>query len=800
MTEWFIEVSNGVKRKAPPDMIRVSELHEWQAKHQSSTQGLFSSIYMYPTDDPYIGGVLSDFYMDFDYEENPDKARKEAVSVAKKLITDYSIPEANICVAFSGMKGISITIDFRVFDAESFADLPLVWKSIAQELISKLKLKTADTSIYERRRLWRLLNSKHQKAGLYKIPLTLAELENLTIDKIKEMAVKPREPFVKGVAHPLPKVEKLFTEHKNKVEKWLNERKKSFETTELKILTDDPPCIKQRFQIGAKAGSRNSFLFQLSVYYAHKGLSEPEIIKIGYEFAERCEQGFESFPKPGEVESIINSAIKGVQDKRYSVGCSSEALADLCDRELCPFFNPEQKMWTDIGEPITFEEWRGSVTKNFSHLWPYAEACASTVAVLLIKDAQPVALVLQGVPGSGKTTTLSFFKGFPYSHSTDKFTPKSFVSHVAQKKPEELERIDLLPRIKDRVLITPDLNTIFGAKSEELVETFSLLTRVLDGQGLTIDSGVYGSRGYAGEYMFTWIGATTPIPHSVWDLFGNLGARMYFMYVSKKHKPKKERIKEIKEKPYKEKIIECNKATLRFLKGIWAKKEIVWNRQNDSNYVLERIIDLASLLVRLRGRVNVVVKEEYGDKTYWTEPIIEEPERAIEALYALSRGHALIKGRTQITVEDLPVVIDIALSSAPYDRVITFAYLLNKGQVTTKEVMEDLKCSRSTAIRKMRILELLGLVELKKDATETMGGEQSTYTMKLKGEFKWFTTAAFKKMWRVKLTDIITTEEIKEEQESQPKLEPFETLFPTLEKNNDEPMGLPQNGLDRDKA
>jgi len=477
----------------------------------------------------------------------------------------------------------------------------------------------------------------------------------------------------------------------------------------------------------------------------------------------------------------VNSAIKGVQDKRYGVGCSSEAFVELCDKEHCPLFNSEQKMWTDIGEPITFEDWRKTIKKNFPHLWPYAEACASTVAILLIKDAQPVALVLQGVPGSGKTTTLNFFKGFPYSHATDKFTPKSFVSHVAQKKTEELEKIDLLPRIKDIVLITPDLNTLFGAKPEELVETFSLLTRVLDGQGLITDSGVYGTRGYTGEHMFTWIGATTPIPHSVWDLFGNLGARMYFMYVSKKHKPKKERIKEIKERPYKEKIVECNKATLRFLKGIWSKKELVWNRQNDADYVLERIIDLANLLVRLRGKVNVVIKEEYGDKTYWTEPIIEEPERAIEALYALARGHAIIKGRTQITIEDLPVVIDIALSSAPYDRVITFAYLLNKGQVTTKKVMEDLKCSRSTAIRKIKMLELLELVQLEKDSTETIGGEQSTYTMKLKKEFKWFTTDEFKKMWRLKLTDIITTEEIKEETEggpSEPKLESFETLLP----------------------
>jgi len=336
--EWYIEVSDGVKRKTPPEMIKVSELHEWQTKHQSSTQGLFSSIYMYPTDDPYIGGVISDFYMDFDYEENPDKARKEAVAVIKKLIQDYDIPEKSIGTAFSGMKGISVTVDHRIFNAESSAYLPLIWKSMVQELIAQLRLKTADTSIYERRRLWRLVNSQHQKSGLFKIPLTLAELENLTIEKIRQMADKPREPLLRREAQSVPKAEKLFEKHKNKVEKWLEERKKAFDKTELRTLTDDPPCVRRRLEIGAKAGSRNSFLFQLAVYYAHKGSTENEIVKIGYEFGKRCEQEPEPFPKPSEVESIVGSALKGVQDGRYSVGCSSEALVDLCDKENCPFF------------------------------------------------------------------------------------------------------------------------------------------------------------------------------------------------------------------------------------------------------------------------------------------------------------------------------------------------------------------------------------------------------------------------------------------------------------------------------
>jgi len=744
----FIEVSEGVTRKCPPQMIKASELGMWQVEHQHCSAGLFSSVCHYPTDDPYIGGVISDFYLDFDNEEDPNKARKEAVAVVKKLISDYDIPEANIAIAFSGMKGVSVTVNHKIFSAESLDYLPLVWKSIVQELATKLKLKTADVVIYERRRLWRLLNSKHQKTGLCKIPLTLTELEKLTIDEIKELATKPREPFIKANAQPSLKAEKLFLEHKAKIEAWINERKKTFDSTELKASTNDPPCVKRLLEKGAEKGERNNATFQLALYYASKGLSQDELEQRCREFTVKSD-----FPlSDREVSIIVKSAVKGIEAKRYSVGCSSEVFAELCDKDACPFFNTAAQTWANIGEPITYDEWQSTLTSNFPHLWPYAEACASTVAALLIKDTQPLALVLQGAPSGGKTTTLDFFKGFPFSHSTDKFTPRAFVSHVAQKSEAELKKIDLLPRIQGRVLITPDLTTLFGAKPEELKETFSLLTRVLDGRGLTIDSGVYGARGYEGDYMFTWIGATTPIPHSVWDLFGNLGARMYFMQIMKKTKTNDSYIADLKQKNYRKKVDECNQATLRFLKGIWREERIEWQSANDADAFIEKIVQLAKLVTRLRGKINVVVKEEYGgEKTFYSEPIIEEPERCIQALYALMRGHALIQGRTQIDTPDLPVIIDVALSSAPWDRVNAFAYLLSRPEVTTKDLMTDLKCSRTKAIRAMKTLELLELANLEEESVTTCGGEQSGYVMRLKGEFAWFKSAEFRKLWRLKI-------------------------------------------------
>ncbi|MGE5574634.1 MAG: hypothetical protein ACM3UL_00725 [Ignavibacteria bacterium] len=338
---WYIEVSDSVLRKVPPEMIAVEELPRWKSRHQEG-RGVFQSVYQYPTIDPYIGGVISPFYMDFDAEQFPEKAQREALAVAKTIINDWKVPSEYVLIAFSGMKGFSLMIDHRVFNAESSVNLPLIWKSMVKELIEKLGLKTADLCIYERRRLWRVTNSRHQKSGLFKIPLTLEELENLTIDRIRLMATQPKELTARQVIEQIREARATYEIHANKVKQWQEERKSSISIADMSSIESDPPCIQKRMQTGAPLGARNAFLFQVSTYFAHKGLLEEQIIQLGNEFARHCQQDAEPFPKPGEVESAVKSAIRGVQEGKYSVGCTSDALSEFCDKPNCPFFNQKK--------------------------------------------------------------------------------------------------------------------------------------------------------------------------------------------------------------------------------------------------------------------------------------------------------------------------------------------------------------------------------------------------------------------------------------------------------------------------
>ena len=142
------------------------------------------------------------------------------------------------------------------------------------------------------------------------------------------------------------------------------------------------------------------------------------------------------------------------------------------------------------------------------------------LAVKKILNIQDITLPFMGivfaVPSSLKTAFFKFLRKLWYSYYTDKFTARSFVSHSANVAKEKMAEIDMLPQIKDKILLTPELSALFTGKDDDVREQFGMITRLLDGEGLETNSGVHGKRGYYGKYMFTWLGAAVDIPYSVY--------------------------------------------------------------------------------------------------------------------------------------------------------------------------------------------------------------------------------------------------------------------------------------------
>jgi DNA primase catalytic subunit len=93
----------------------------------------------------------------------------------------------DLYIWFTGGRG------FHVLAKKSFGlstDTPAKVKRDAESIAGNIK--TWDSSVYDRTRLWRVPNSKHGKTGLYKIPLLASEVFCLSMDGIKTLAKKQR--------------------------------------------------------------------------------------------------------------------------------------------------------------------------------------------------------------------------------------------------------------------------------------------------------------------------------------------------------------------------------------------------------------------------------------------------------------------------------------------------------------------------------------------------------------------------------------------------------------------------------
>jgi len=119
----------------------------------------------------------------FDLDGDLPAAQKDAFALAGVLF-NAGFEAEDIRVYFSGSKGFSVEVLLdRLVN-------PLQFKKITGFLADNLEC--FDRVVSDANRIVRIPGTKHQKSGLYKVPLTLEELEFATIDEILALAENPR--------------------------------------------------------------------------------------------------------------------------------------------------------------------------------------------------------------------------------------------------------------------------------------------------------------------------------------------------------------------------------------------------------------------------------------------------------------------------------------------------------------------------------------------------------------------------------------------------------------------------------
>jgi hypothetical protein len=332
---------------------------------------------------------------------------------------------------------------------------------------------------------------------------------------------------------------------------------------------------------------------------------------------------------------------------------------------------------------LSMEEWKSGLGERYQKLkqtindklpdvWEPLEFTLSILMVLNIKgNTLPFAGIILGPPSSFKTVGIETLRTWPTTYYSDGFTPKSFVSHNTAVKREELAKIDLLPKIKNKALLAPELSPTFTRREEDLIEILGILTRILDGHGYESDSGAHGHRGYNGNYMFVMIGAAVDIPYRVHKVLGTLGPKLYFLRLHDKTKQDDVYINEMKQDSFNENIITIQKLVNDYL--MWFERypnaeveneliKVAWDSDRDEGETLRIIVKLGKLLSYLRGVIPTwETRDSQGIDYAYAIATKENPDRAMIQLRNLARGHALVEGRNYITLRDIKLLIEVIL-------------------------------------------------------------------------------------------------------------------------------------------
>lgn len=385
----------------------------------------------------------------------------------------------------------------------------------------------------------------------------------------------------------------------------------------------------------------------------------------------------------------------------------------------------------------SLSEVQETVIKNFDRTqWNLTEAILSTHATLFINGIQNCSgLIVVGKSGAGKTTALKFFDGLEEQfYRSDEVTPASFVSHDASLTDEQLAEVDLLPRIQHKSLMCRDMETWFSGNEESIRTTMSRMTHLMDGQGLTRDSGSHGQRGYQGDLRFTFIGASTPLEPRAWRVMGNAGYRFVFYY---KESPPSDRavLKEnlFGETNYEAQVSECNEVVQSFLQQLWEEHEGYGGVSDTDISVSDDAQEAIAYLAELVKYCRATLTYNSDDKN----PTVtrEDPHRVGSVLRDIAKGRALLEERTTVSVDDVAVSARIALSTMPNKRRAAVQTLLdpkNDGRLLRKEVGDALEVSKPTAIERMKLLDSLEIAEF----AELDDGWGST-TIELRDELEW---------------------------------------------------------------
>lgn len=240
---------------------------------------------------------------DFDKNNNPDDALIDARKFCLRL-RELGVSDDEPMVFFSGKKGFHALVPTFLWAPEPGINFAQISRIFA-ERIAELAGVSIDTMIYQKLHLLRMPNTRHPDTGLFKRHLTVDELLNLDVPKIKNLA---KVPIDFHVPRPVRQVEALK-------QLWADARAASADRGRRVPAPNGKklfPTTLQFIRFGAPEGERNKELYKAACNLC-ECRCPPALVE-----SLLTEPALDSGLPPREVETTIASAVRKFTNEESS--------------------------------------------------------------------------------------------------------------------------------------------------------------------------------------------------------------------------------------------------------------------------------------------------------------------------------------------------------------------------------------------------------------------------------------------------------------------------------------------------
>lgn len=253
--------------------------------------------------------------IDIDKGDNSGETTLERARGFIESLRELGVPETAIQPYFSGT-GFHLILARSLFNFQAGTSLPSLVRQTMGDLFSGI-----DLSIYTRAAIYRLVHTINAKSNLYKIPLSVVELDNYSYQQVCDLAKKPRMdyPFSKLIAEPL-----FFTTTRQEVV-----------ATRL-IGTAEPltisPCIQRMYNNGPQEGNRHHVLLRIASHFKRNGIP-----------SEAAKAALLHWNNNSLEPSVVIEQTDSVYNASYRYGCNDHLMREHCSTR-CIYYKRKDYM------------------------------------------------------------------------------------------------------------------------------------------------------------------------------------------------------------------------------------------------------------------------------------------------------------------------------------------------------------------------------------------------------------------------------------------------------------------------